>query len=66
MAFIFKLEHPDGHPADPPTFVSSIPSWNVGDKVIVGAAPRYLITATEYDGEEDVTTWVVAPVQNGH
>jgi hypothetical protein len=36
----------------------------VGDRVIVGATVRYVITATEYDAENDVTTWVVAPVPN--
>jgi hypothetical protein len=56
----------DGTPADPPTFVSSVPNWNVGDKVIVGATARFVITATEYDAEDDVTTWTVAPVPNSH
>jgi hypothetical protein len=31
MAFIFKLEHPDGTPADPPTLRSAVPNWQVGD-----------------------------------
>jgi hypothetical protein len=47
--FTFQMRLADGTPADPPTFVSSIPTWSAGDKVIVGATPRYVITATEYD-----------------
>ena len=35
--FTFSMALADGTPADPPTFVSSIPSWSVGDEVIVGA-----------------------------
>ena len=27
MAFTFKLEHPDGTPADPPTLRSAVPNW---------------------------------------
>lgn len=60
--FTFSMQLADGSPADPPTFVSSMPNWNVGDNVMVGATPRYVITATEYDADDDVTTWVVEPV----
>jgi len=31
MAFTFKLVHPDGTPADPPTLRSAVPNWQVGD-----------------------------------
>ncbi len=34
MDFIYKLEHQDGTPADPPTFRSSDGiSWNAGDTI---------------------------------
>ena len=33
MAFTFKLEHPDGTPADPPTIRSAVPNWEIGDKI---------------------------------
>jgi hypothetical protein len=32
-AFTFKLEHPDGTPADPPTLKSAVPNWQVGDRI---------------------------------
>ena len=37
MAFVYKLEHSDGTPADPPTFRSSDGiSWDAGDVLHVG------------------------------
>jgi hypothetical protein len=33
MAFTFKLENPDGTPADPPTIKSAVPNWKVGDQI---------------------------------
>jgi hypothetical protein len=33
MAFTFKLEHPDGKPADPPTLRSAVPNWEIGDQI---------------------------------
>ena len=36
MAFTFKLEHPDGTPADPPTLRSAVPDWAIGDKIPFG------------------------------
>jgi hypothetical protein len=35
-AFSFRLERRDGSPADPPTFQSTIPSWQVGDRIFLG------------------------------
>jgi hypothetical protein len=36
MAFTFKLEHPDGTPADPPTIKSAVPNWAPGDLIPLG------------------------------
>jgi hypothetical protein len=36
MAFTFKLEHPDGTPADPPTLGSAVPNWAIGDQIPMG------------------------------
>ena len=33
MAFTFKLEHPDGTPADPPTLRSAVPNWKGSDTI---------------------------------
>ena len=43
MAFIFKLEHPDGTPADPPTLRSAVPNWDVGDKIPFGPGKPALL-----------------------
>jgi hypothetical protein len=64
--FSFRMVLADGSPADPPQFVSAVPTWNVGDRVVVCAQPRYRITATEYDERSDTTTWIVEPVPSGH
>ena len=36
MAFTFKLENPDGTPADPPTMRSAVPTWEPGDRIFLG------------------------------
>ena len=36
MAFTFKLENPDGTPADPPTLKSAVPNWEIGDTIPLG------------------------------
>jgi hypothetical protein len=36
MAFTFKLEHPDGTPADPPTIRSAVANWEIGDQIHMG------------------------------
>jgi hypothetical protein len=35
--FTFRLEHEDGTPADPPTFRTAVPNWQVGDTIPLGA-----------------------------
>jgi hypothetical protein len=36
MAFIFRLEHEDGTPADPPTLDTAVPIWRSGDTIPLG------------------------------
>jgi hypothetical protein len=36
MAFVFKLEHEDGTPADPPEHHTAVPNWSVGDTIPLG------------------------------
>jgi hypothetical protein len=42
MAFTFKLEHPDGTPADPPTIRSAVPNWEIGDQIPRDLTSRHL------------------------
>lgn len=34
--FIFRLEHEDGTPADPPTFHTAVSNWDAGDTIPLG------------------------------
>jgi hypothetical protein len=36
MAFTFRLENPDGSPAEPPTFATAVPNWKPGDAIPLG------------------------------
>jgi hypothetical protein len=38
MAFTFRLENPDGSPADRPTFATAVPNWSPGDMIPLGSA----------------------------
>jgi hypothetical protein len=37
MAFVYKLEHSDETPANPPTFHTAVPTWQAGDTIALGA-----------------------------
>jgi hypothetical protein len=63
--FSFSMVLADGAPADPPTFVSAIPNWRVGDDVRIGAEVRYRIIGLQQADEEEPPTWIVEPVRNG-
>jgi hypothetical protein len=52
MALIYKLEHEDGTPADPPTFRSSTLNWRQGDKIPMTAERRLRMLGVR-DGEAD-------------
>ena len=39
----FRLEQPDGEPAEPPTLVTVVPSWSTGDRVFVNPTLRYVV-----------------------
>lgn len=36
MAFMFRLKHGDGTPADPPALKSAVPDWRPGDTIALG------------------------------
>lgn len=37
MAFMFRLQHEDGTPANPPTLTSAVPNWRTGDAIPLDA-----------------------------
>jgi hypothetical protein len=65
MAFIYKLEHKDGTPADPPTFRSSDGiSWNAGDTIPLGSERALRVVGKRLDENLDgdpVPVLVVEP-----
>jgi hypothetical protein len=36
VAFIYRLEHDDGTPADPPVLKTAVPNWRPGDTIPLG------------------------------
>jgi hypothetical protein len=43
MPFQFRLELPNGDPADPPTFATGVPNWRRGDTLVAGPNRRYRV-----------------------
>ena len=56
MAFTFKLEHPDGTAADPPTIRSAVPNWEIGDKIPFGPGRRALLVVGIRNANEPADT----------
>jgi hypothetical protein len=64
MAFSFKLEQPDGSPADPPTFRASVPNWEAGDSIPLGQGRTLRVIDSRLDEGTDgdpVCVLVVEP-----
>ena len=54
MAFTFKLEHPDGTPADPPTLKSAVPNWEIGDQIPRGPdKPAFEVVGVRSAGDPE-------------
>ena len=49
MAFTFRLELPNGEPADPPTIGVAVPDWRPGDPVFINPALRYRVIEVRED-----------------
>lgn len=60
--FHFRLARLDGTPADPPTLVSAVPSWNPGDVMPIRPELAYRVVRVEQFDEESDPTLVVEPV----
>lgn len=54
MAFHFKLEHPDGTPAEPPALASAVPTWEPGDTIFLGPGACLRVTGMRAAAEADV------------
>jgi hypothetical protein len=49
MAFLFRLEHEDGTPADPRTFRTAVPSWRPGDVIPLGGRSLRVVDVRDAD-----------------
>jgi hypothetical protein len=49
--FLFRLERPDGTPAEPPSLSAAVPNWRPGDTIHLGA--RTLRVVGVRDGGND-------------
>ena len=60
MAFTFKLEYPDGTPADPPTIRSAVPNWQIGDTIPQGPdKPALLVVGVRAANDPDQNALLV-------
>jgi hypothetical protein len=62
MTFTFKLERPDGSPADPPTFRNAVLSWRQGDTIVLGADRSLRVVGVRDDGADEPPVLVVEDV----
>jgi hypothetical protein len=51
MAFMFRLEHEDGTPADPPTLKSAVPNWRSGDTIPLGGRTLRVVGIRDDDAD---------------
>ena len=50
--FLFKLETPEGKPADPPTLSVAVPNWRPGDTIPLGGSTLRVVEVRDDDGEQ--------------
>jgi hypothetical protein len=60
MTFTFKLERPDGTPADPPSFKTSVLVWNPGDTIPLGANRTLQVVRVRDEDADQPPVLVVA------
>jgi hypothetical protein len=53
MAFLFRLEHEDGSPADPPTLKAAVPDWRTGHTIALGPGRMLRVVATRVEEGPD-------------
>jgi hypothetical protein len=52
-AFLYRLEHEDGTPADPPTLKTAVPNWRPGDTIPLGPGRTLRVIETRPGTESD-------------
>lgn len=51
--FTYKLERPDGTPADPPVLRTAVPTWGVGDTIPLGRDNILRVIQTRFVEDEE-------------
>jgi len=59
MAFMFRLEHEDGTPAEPRAFEAAVPNWSPGDTIPLGRDRNLLVVAVRDDDADQAPVLVV-------
>jgi hypothetical protein len=62
MTLTFKLERPDGTPAEPPTFRTSVYVWRPGDVIPLGAERSLRVVHVRDDDADQPPALVVEDV----
>ena len=55
MAFLFRLAHEDGAPADPPTLRTAVPNWSAGDTIPLGKRTLRVVAIRKDDADQPPT-----------
>jgi hypothetical protein len=65
MAFIYKLEHENGTPADPPTLKTAVPDWRPGDTIPLARDSLRVVDVRPAADDDDDAVLVVELVRAG-
>jgi hypothetical protein len=52
MAFLFRLETPEGAPAEPPTLATAVHKWKSGDTIPLGRRVLRVVHVRDDEAEE--------------
>ena len=50
--FLFRLETPEGAPAEPPTLSSAVPNWKAGDMIPLGGRSLRVVAIRDDDADQ--------------
>jgi hypothetical protein len=50
--FLFRLETPEGEPAEPPTLSAAVPNWGIGDRIYLGHRTLEVVGRRDEDADQ--------------
>lgn len=57
--FNYRMIWEDGSPADPPLFTTAVPTWHVGDEVLIRPGFEFEIVAIDQSVGDAHAVWTV-------